>query len=133
MVGKAATPELFPEASAPLADAVRRDPGKITREYAAAYFYEKLGGAARYREPVIADFARRRKTRKIAPALLVREVNFWLGYPQNMVLEAVRIWREQRCAEEGLDERYFRGILRTLKKSAEARRRRPQGGTICRI
>lgn len=128
----AQTPELFagaraPNAATPLADAVRRDPGRITREYAAAYFYEKLGGAAVPLEDVVADFAARRKSKKIAPALLVREVNFWLGFPQNMVLEAVRIWREQRCAEEGLGEAYFRGILRNLKKSAEARRRQGPG------
>jgi len=132
MTRPAQHPALFPDAreakaAAPLADAVRAGPGKVTREYAAAYFYEKLGGAARYLEPVVADFARRRKTKKVAPALLVREVNFWLGFPQNTVLEAARFWQEQRCVEEGLGEAYFRGILRNLKKSAEARRRRPGG------
>jgi len=119
------TPELIAGARAPLADAVRADPGRITREYAAAYFYEKLAGAASELEPVVHDFAQLRKTKKLSPGALVREVNFWLDYPLNMVLEAARCWREQRCAEDGLGEAYFRGILRNLKKSAEARRRQP--------
>lgn len=123
------TPELFAGAHVPVADAVRRDPRrKVTREYAAAYFYEKLGGAAARLEGVVHDFAALRTSKKISPGLLVKEVNFWLDYPQNMVLEATRIWREQRCAENGLGEAYFRGILRNIKKGAEARRRRRHPG-----
>lgn len=104
-------------------DKKREDNIKPTVGEAKKYYVEKLGHKlAAKMESVIYDFKNTRKTKTLAPSVLMKIVDGWLEFNEKILLDGKKAWDESGYAREGKDEHYFKGILRRLAKDVEVRR-----------
>jgi hypothetical protein len=63
-------------------------------------------------DAALADFARTRKTGRMAKSVEAAEYRWWAGFPPEQVVAGLQTYIEKRYALDGKGERYARGIIR---------------------